>query len=91
MYILFAISVLCSLVLTLKALSIARYVRDSRTSTWRQRDFAQHLFAVAADQGSCRPLPVTQQSVKEDLARIRYQASPVQAYTGNQSISSKPF
>ena len=76
MYILFAISVLCFFVLALAAITIARHVRSSRTSTHRQRDSAQHLhlFAAAADQDSRRPRPITQQSVKEVLAKMRYQA-----------------
>jgi hypothetical protein len=90
MYILFAISLLCFFVLALTAITIARHLRSSRTSTYRQRDFAQHLFA-AADQDSRRLRPFTQQSVKEVLARMRYQTPPLQANTGNQPTSSKPF
>jgi hypothetical protein len=91
MYFLFAISLLCFFVLALTAITIARHVRSNRTSTHRQRDFPQHLFAAAADQESRRPRPITQQSVKEVLARMHYQAPPLQAYTGNQPTSSKPF
>ncbi len=78
-------------VLALTAIIIVRHVRSSRTSTHRQRDFTRHLFAAAADQDSRRPGPSQQQSVKGVLSRMRYQAPRLQACTGNQSTSSKPF
>jgi hypothetical protein len=56
MYIPFAISMLCLFALMLAAVALARHVAAGRVSAGPQPDFAQHLFAAAADQDS-RPIP----------------------------------
>jgi hypothetical protein len=90
MYILFAISSLCFIVLALAAVAIARHVRSSRASEHPQHDFAHHLHAAAADQDSRTPSTLTQ-SVKDVAAKKSHKTLHPQATAGNQSTSSKRF
>jgi hypothetical protein len=91
MYILFAISSLCFIVLALAAVAIARHVRSSRASEHPQHDFAHHLYAAAADQDSRTPRTLTQQRVKDVAAKKSPKTLHPQATAGNQSTSSKRF
>jgi hypothetical protein len=91
MYILFAISSLCFIVLALAVVAIARRVRSSRAAEQPQHDFAHHLYAAAADQDSRTPRNLTQQSVKNVTAKKSYQTQRLQAAPRNQSTSSKRF
>jgi hypothetical protein len=91
MYILFAISSLCFIVLALAVVAIARYVRSSRASEHPRHDFAHHLYAAAADQDSRTPRTLTQQSVNDIAAKRSHQTLHPQATASNRSTTSKPF
>jgi hypothetical protein len=91
MYILLAISILCFFALVLAAIAIARHVRTRRISAGQQTDFAHHLFAAAKDQDARTPRTLTQQNIRDVVARASWNRAlePTLADTRNQSISSK--
>lgn len=91
MHILFAISALCLFALMLAASAVAWHVRSSQASTHPPLDFAQHLFAAAKDHDSRIPRTLTQQAVKDVMAKKSHQKLHLQASDRRRSISSKPF
>jgi hypothetical protein len=88
MYILLAISILCSVALVLASVAIARHVRSRRLSAGPQTDFAEYLFAAAKDQD---PRTLPQQNVRDVIAKTSSNHALEQALvdTRNQFISSK--
>jgi hypothetical protein len=75
MHILFAISTLCFLALVLTAIAVARHVRTSRTFTYPQPDFAQHLIAAAKERDSRATHTLRHQTVQGILAKSRNRPS----------------
>lgn len=88
MYILLAISILCSVALVLASVAIARHVRSRRLSAGPQTDFAEYLFAAAKHQD---PRTLPQQNVRDVIAKTSLNHALEQALvdTRNQFISSK--
>jgi hypothetical protein len=90
MHILSAISALCFFALVLAAIAIARHVRNRRTSTHPQHDFAQHLFAAIEDRNSRVPHPVPQQTVRDILAKKNWNQSSEIVTIGPETQAHQP-